>query len=167
MLTCLPGWRQAAHGEAESIKLQDALIREEEEAERLDYQRQAARLAIERERKARKKVSATQPIRSQAKEFAGPFTHCCKNMAAVWPLEITMPENVRRQGFAPEQVLGEGVDDRVLGAMSTFSAATGAAASKKRGRGSPGGGEEEGGRGSSAGSSGSCCTAEVCHPKHD
>lgn len=49
-------WLQAAHSEAESIKLQDALIREEEEAERLEDQRQAARLAADRERKARKKV---------------------------------------------------------------------------------------------------------------
>ena len=47
---------QAAHSEAESIKLQDALIKEEEEAERMEDQRQAARLAVERERKARKKV---------------------------------------------------------------------------------------------------------------
>lgn len=47
---------QGAHSEAESIKLQDALIREEEEAERLEDQRQASRLASERERKARKKV---------------------------------------------------------------------------------------------------------------
>ena len=47
---------QAAHSEAESIKLQDALIKEEEEAERMEDQRQAARMAVERERKARKKV---------------------------------------------------------------------------------------------------------------
>lgn len=47
---------QGAYSEAESIKLQDALIREEEEAERLEDQRQASRLAAERERKARKKV---------------------------------------------------------------------------------------------------------------
>ncbi len=47
---------QGAYGEAESIKLQDALIKEEEEAERLEDQRQASRLAAEREKKARKKV---------------------------------------------------------------------------------------------------------------
>jgi len=47
---------QGAYGEAESIKLQDALIKEEEEAERLEDQRQAFRLAADREKKARKKV---------------------------------------------------------------------------------------------------------------
>lgn len=47
---------QSAHNEALSLKLQDQLIKEEEEAERLSDERQASRLAIEREKKARKKV---------------------------------------------------------------------------------------------------------------
>ena len=45
-----------AYNEALSLKLQDQLIREEEEAERLLDERQASRLAVEREKKARKKV---------------------------------------------------------------------------------------------------------------
>lgn len=49
---------QAAYNEALSLKLQDQLIREEEEAERLSDERQASRLAVEREKKARKKVPA-------------------------------------------------------------------------------------------------------------
>ncbi len=50
---------QKALSEAESIRRQDALIREEEEAERLEDQRQAARSAADRERKARKKAHAS------------------------------------------------------------------------------------------------------------
>ncbi|KAK9834319.1 hypothetical protein WJX81_006825 [Elliptochloris bilobata] len=46
---------QEAHSEAESIKRQDALIQEEEEAGRAEDARAAARAAAEREKKARKK----------------------------------------------------------------------------------------------------------------
>jgi hypothetical protein len=41
--------------------LQDALIKEEEEAERLEDQRQASRVAADREKKARKKVGLVSP----------------------------------------------------------------------------------------------------------
>ena len=47
---------QVAYNEALSLKLQDQLIREEEEAERKLDERQASKLATEREKKARKKV---------------------------------------------------------------------------------------------------------------
>ena len=47
---------QAAYCEAESIKRQDALIKEEEEAGKREDARSAARAATEREKKLRKKV---------------------------------------------------------------------------------------------------------------
>ena len=50
------GELEAAYCEAESIKRQDALIREEEEAGQLEGARTAARIAADREKKARKKV---------------------------------------------------------------------------------------------------------------
>ena len=50
------GSLQAAYCEAESIKRQDALIREEEEAGKREDARSAARAAVEREKKARKKA---------------------------------------------------------------------------------------------------------------
>ncbi|EIE25137.1 MATH-domain-containing protein [Coccomyxa subellipsoidea C-169] len=46
---------ESAYCEAESIKRQDALIKEEEEAERLEDERAAARSASEKEKRARKK----------------------------------------------------------------------------------------------------------------
>ncbi|CAL8461898.1 g1429 [Coccomyxa elongata] len=46
---------ESAYCEAESIKRQDALIKEEEEAERLEDERAAARSATEKEKRARKK----------------------------------------------------------------------------------------------------------------
>ena len=51
------GELEAAYCEAESIKRQDALIREEEEAGQLEGARTAARVAADRGKKARKKVS--------------------------------------------------------------------------------------------------------------
>ena len=54
---------EAAYCEAESIKRQDALIREEEEAGQLQGLRTAARLAADREKKARKKVRPMRPKR--------------------------------------------------------------------------------------------------------
>ena len=53
------GELEAAYCEAESIKRQDALIREEEEAGQLEGARTAARVAADRGKKARKKVSSS------------------------------------------------------------------------------------------------------------
>lgn len=47
---------QVSYREAESLKRQEALIKEEEEQERLEDERTQARQAAEKERKNRKKV---------------------------------------------------------------------------------------------------------------
>lgn len=56
------GDTKAAYCEAESIKRQDALIKEEEEAGKREDARSAARAASEREKKARKKVCSAGPL---------------------------------------------------------------------------------------------------------
>ena len=53
------GELEAAYCEAESIKRQDALIREEEEAGQAEGARTAARMAADKEKKARKKVGVS------------------------------------------------------------------------------------------------------------
>lgn len=51
---------QEHHVKFEKYKMQDALIQEEEEGQRMDKDKAAAKAASEREKKQRKKVSSMQ-----------------------------------------------------------------------------------------------------------
>ncbi len=61
---------QEHHVKFEKYKMQDALIQEEEEGQRIDTAKAAAKAAADREKKQRKKVSCVHAWRSQMQTWA-------------------------------------------------------------------------------------------------
>lgn len=75
---------QVAYREAESLKRQEALIREEEEAERLEEYRLQIKAQAERERRLKKKVGETRCDCGLDFVMLAMLDFLCPSILSVW-----------------------------------------------------------------------------------